>query len=158
MLDKYGLTKNEDYIIKPKELSHYKDSGKDIFSITQFYEIKTQKINAVEQIYKSSEKFAEAGITISSRYGDGLKYYIKDPKELEKSLIIKAIMDGEEKMRQMTKTTGWRAVGLPSLYWHHYISFRAKNSADENGGYYYDKNSSPDQIATVKVSMSYNTK
>jgi hypothetical protein len=153
LFDKTGLVKEEDYCAYPKELSHSKrDDGKDVFTVTQSYMIKTQKINAAEQFFKSSEKLVEDGITLEHQ--GTLFYQIKDSKELEKLLCVKAIADANEKVRQLEKYTGTHVIGAPSIGWS-YISFRDANASKDR---YWDNGKRSDQIATLSVQLNYSVK
>ncbi|MDR0695277.1 MAG: SIMPL domain-containing protein [Holosporales bacterium] len=154
LFEKAGMIKGEDYHIRPKHLSRSKtDAGKDVYQIGQSFSILTQKISAAEQIYKSTEKLVEAGVSIEN--GQSPRYQIKDSKDLEKLLCIKAIANAEEKVRQLEKSTGIQTIGAPTIYWYG-VDFRDANAADGRS-YYWCGGEHSDQIASVKVSYSYHT-
>jgi hypothetical protein len=157
ILDESGLIRDEDYSIKPRELRHSKtDDGKDVFTMSQVYEIKTQKMEAAEKAYKASEALSDKGITISSgndsRYVPEV-YYIKDKRELEEKLRIQALKDAREKAEQIASIVGGEIIGVPELRYS-YVKIRDFNAAEDqhcwSGG-----GSTIDQIATLEINTEF---
>jgi hypothetical protein len=153
LLDNAGLIKDEDYTVKPRELSHTKtDAGADVFTISQRYEVKTQKMEEAVKAYKLSEKLADEGIAIVS--DKSRMYQIKDKTNLEKQLIAKALEDAKERAVQIEKITGGRIIGVPEIAWSR-LQLRDSNASEE---YYWDGGSTIDQIATLTLTTNYKMK
>jgi hypothetical protein len=145
-----GLKRDEDFIIKPKQLLKTKtNEGKDVFTISQDYEIKTQKMSEASLAYKNSEILVEKGISITTTNTD--IYKIKDKKDLENQLIAAAIKDAAEKAEKLAATTGSKIIGAPSSYWS-YIRLKDSNASDDS----WKSGSIIDQIATMEINIHYN--
>ncbi|MDR2666670.1 MAG: SIMPL domain-containing protein [Holosporales bacterium] len=156
ILEESGLIRDEDYAIKPRELNHKKtDDGKDVFTMSQTYEVKTQKMEAAEAAYKASETLSDKGITISSgndsRYTPGV-YNIKDKRDLEKKLLDRAMRDAREKAEQVASLAGGTIIGMPELGYS-YVRTRDANAAED--AYQWGGGSTIDQIATLEVSTTF---
>jgi hypothetical protein len=159
ILEEAGLVRDEDYSIKPRELGHSKtNDGKDVFTMSQTYEVKTQKIEAAETAYKASETLSDKGITVSSgndsRYTPGV-YHIKDKSDLEKKLVEQALKNAREKADQVANLTGGKIVGMPE-FGYSYMRMRDSNSAEDT--YQWGGGSTVDQIATLEVNTTFKMK
>ena len=155
MFDKEGLVRNEDYIVRPRELQQRKtEEGKEVYTISQKYEIKTQKMDAAQRAFKASENLADMGITISrDRWNDIFR--IKDRKQIEERLIAKAIENAKEKAEKMVKASGGTIFGVPSVSYS-YLRFKDPKGGDDE--YNWGGSSSIDQIAVLSVSMDFKVK
>jgi hypothetical protein len=155
LLDEAGLVRDEDYKIEQRQLSHSKtgDNIKDVYTITQSYEVKTPKIENVEKAYKQAESFLDKGITINSH--SGLAYELKDKDKIQKELMAKALLDAKEKASQIEKICGSTIIGAPNVSWS-YVNFRDKNDAQDS--YHWKGRNHIDQVAELSISVSYSTK
>jgi hypothetical protein len=150
VLTSAGLVRDDDFIVKPRELSKTKtDDGKDVYTASQTYEVKTQKMEEAARAFKNSESLVDKGVSISSQGTD--VYKIKNKKELEKKLVDKALKDGREKAEKIAELIGGKIVGIPGTYWS-YIRLKDANASDDNwkGG------STIDQVAILELSSDFN--
>jgi hypothetical protein len=144
-----GLVRDEDFIIKPKELSKTKmDDRKDVYTASQTYEVKTPKMDEAIRAFKNSESLVDKGVTISSDSKD--VYKLKDKTELERKMRDKALKDAREQAEKIAESVGGRIIGLPSPSWS-YVRLKDANASDDSwrGG------SSIDQVAILELNTTF---
>jgi hypothetical protein len=145
-----GLVRDEDFIIKPKELSKTKtDDGKDVYTASQVYEVKTPKMDEATRAYKNSESLVDKGISISSS-GEKDVYKLKDKSELEKKMRDKALKDAREQAEKIAASIGGKIIGVPGTWWS-YVRLKDINASNDSwrGG------SSIDQIAILELNTNF---
>lgn len=152
MLVENGLIKDEDFIVKPKQLKNTKtDDGKDVFMISQEYEVKTQKMSEAEKAYKNSERLVDKSISITNQNTD--VYRVKDRTDLEKKLLKQALDDSKNKADRIAEITGGKIVSLPTTSWS-YITIKDANTSDDSN----TNGSSIDQVGVIQISTTYKMK
>jgi hypothetical protein len=150
ILTEAGLVRDEDFIIKPKQLAKTKtDDGKDVYTSSQEYEVKTQKMDEAKRAYKNSESLVDKGISISSNGTD--IYKIKDKTELERKMRDKALKDAREQAEKIAVSMEGKIVGLPSPSWS-WVRLKDSNASDDS----WRSGSSIDQVAILELSTSFN--
>lgn len=152
MFTKEGLVRNEDYIIKSKKLNKRKsDDGKDIYTITQKYEVMSAKVSKAHKAYKASESLPENGISITS-YESNI-FLIKDKKAIEEKLSEKALADAKEKAIKMANLLNAEIVGVPSSSYS-YVRIKDAKASEDTWTY----GSTIDQVAILEMYSSFTIK
>ncbi len=152
MLVRNGLVKDKDFIVKPKQLKNTKtDDGKDVFIISQEYEVKTQKLSEAEKAYKNSGELVDINISITNQNTD--IYKVKDRTDLEKRLLKQALDDSRNKAERIAEMTGGNIIGLPTTSWS-YITIKDANTSDDSN----TNGTSIDQIGVIQISTTYKMK
>lgn len=152
MISENGLVKDKDFMVKPKQLKNSKtDDGKNVFVISQEYEVKTEKMQEAQKAYKSSELLVDKGISITMQNTD--VYKVKDKTSLEKQLLKKALDDSKVKAERVAEITGGKIISLPATSWS-YIRFKDANTSDDS----INNGASINQIAVIEISTTYKMK
>jgi hypothetical protein len=151
LFETIGLKKDIDFVVKPKNLNHTKtDDGKNVFTIRQRYRLQTQKIEMAQEAYKATEKLADEGIAMSSYDRDVFK--IKNPSEIEKSLTVKAVLNGREKAESIAAAIKCKIVGVSGTNgeWCS-VRFRDAGASEQS----WESGTSIEQIAEVAVKTTF---
>lgn len=116
--------------------------------------ISTDKIDAVEKIFKSLSELAKNDISLTAAYnstGAGAPVYAFDSKKMavQNELFVKAFENAKEQAQLLAKKNGMRIIGVNNVY-----------RVLEDYGYYDDsyQNMGKTQIFTVVVNADFRIK
>ncbi|MDR2598177.1 MAG: SIMPL domain-containing protein [Holosporales bacterium] len=151
MLTSAGLEQDIDFEVLPKHLQHSKtDDGKNVFTISQNYEIRSAKLEAAEKAYKASAHLPEDGIAITTLRD--ATYHIKDAVSIERKLTPQAVQNAINCAEELAASQGCRIVGPPGIEYAGSVDCRDKGDTNYRS---YGDAKRKDQIASITLQVSF---
>jgi hypothetical protein len=153
MLTSAGLEQDVDFEVRPKSLKHSKtDDGKNVFTISQTYEVNSSKLEEAEKAFKSSAYLSEEGIGITTC--KDATYCLKDPISIERKLMPMAVQNATNRAEELAASQGCKIVSPPGIEYS-YSEFRDKNAARGSGTY--SGTNTKVQLASLTVTVTFKT-
>ncbi|GHT90428.1 hypothetical protein FACS1894122_00640 [Alphaproteobacteria bacterium] len=154
LLTTSGLIDGTDFKISPRQLKKTKDDGKDVFTLTQNYMVRTKKVDEGLKAYNASERLVNQGISLTTGSKPTCEY--SQRIQMEEKLTVQALKNAEIQMQKIAKEMGYEIVGIPSLTYSS-VNFKSAKDPDEKYGYWND-NPETDIIALVTANTEFKVK